>query len=147
MALPTPPPEMSRDDETGAIAAVTYFMTDLYTYTVVSQDTAPWGQMSHSLCNYCSGITTAVEAQRDAQVTTQPGQIVVTGVTSDSLSPLSYSVKLNLSLGRDLELSRTGAVLDDRPPKTVTMGTVAVWQVDRWLIRGVDVLVDNGTPQ
>ncbi len=53
---------MSRADEVGARAAARYFMTDLYAYTEMSQDTTEWRAMSHRECVFCASILKDMEA-------------------------------------------------------------------------------------
>jgi len=137
---PTPPPEMSRDDEVGAVAAATYFLTELYTYTLTSQDTTAWLAMSHAECLYCKSVVSTVDAERAAEVITTPGSLAVTSNSAEASNPLVYGVKLDISVGRAVQRSRLGVVLGDVQPEEVTMGAVVVWQVDRWIVRGVDVL-------
>jgi hypothetical protein len=140
MALPTPPPEMSSADEAGAIAAATYFLTDLYSYTITSHDTSNWLEMSHPLCIYCKSITSAVEAERAEGSATTPGAISVVAVHHELLSAASAGVKLDVRVGPAVKRSATGQLLGEAAQGSATMAAVLVWQSGRWLVRGVDVL-------
>lgn len=140
MALPTPPVEMSRDDETGAIAAATYFLTDLYTYTVTSHDTSGWIGMSHSLCVYCKTVSSAVSAEANEGATTTPGVISVVATRSEAFSALAFGAKLDVHIDRTVKRSQSGEVVGERPASEATMAAVVVRQGNHWLIRGVDVL-------
>ena len=139
VALPTPPPEMARDDETGAIAAATYFLTELYPYTVTSQDTTGWLAMSHDLCVYCASVADSVNSEASRGERTKPGAIKVTRQTVEEANPLSFGVKLDILTGADTHWSRGDQAGDSLPPHRVSLGIVIVWQVDRWIVRGVDV--------
>lgn len=130
---------MARDDETGAVAAATYFLTELYPYTVTSQDTTGWLAMSHALCVYCSSVAESVNAEASRGEHTTPGAITIARQTVEEASPLEFGVKLEILTGADTHWSQGGRVGNPLPPHRVSLGIVVVWHVDRWVIRGVDV--------
>ena len=136
---------MSRDDEAGAVAAATYFLTELYTYTLTSQDTTAWLAMSHEECIYCGGVATAVEAERAASVVTVPGILVVRGATAETLNSLTLGVQVEVSVGKATQWSHAGEQIRELPAEAATMGAIVVWHQDRWIVRGVDVLATESS--
>lgn len=136
---PTPPPEMARDDEVGAMAAAEYFLTRLYPYTVSSQDTGPWREMSHADCVFCtSTLETVASLQADG------GSIEVAPIramrpSQQRLSPLAHAVFLAIETGSDVTRDRTGAISKTSTSGSGSASIVVVRQHDRWLIRGVEL--------
>lgn len=139
MALPTPPPEMERADEAGAVATVTYFLTELYPYTVSSQDTDSWLALSHDLCVYCNSVAKSVRDEADSGLRTIPGVVEILSQSTEEANPLEFGVRLDISTGTDLRWSSTGAFIGKIPPHRVSLGVVVVWHIDRWIVRAVDV--------
>jgi hypothetical protein len=131
---------MSHDDEAGAVAAATYFLTDLYEYTVISHDTSTWLGMSHSLCTYCESISSSVKTEADEGSATTPGRISVVATRSEAFSALAFGASLDIHIGPTIKLSMNGEVIGERSEANATMAAVMVWQDDQWLVRGVDVL-------
>ena len=139
VALPSPPAEMSRDDEVGAVAAAEYFLGELYPYTVSSQNTLAWRAMSHELCTYCSSIAISVEHEAQVGAMTSPGAVTVINKTVEEANPLEYGARFELTVRRDVQRSAGGDVVSESPRQHVQLGIVLVWRVDHWLVRGVDI--------
>ena len=147
MALPTPPPEMSRADETGAIAAATYFITKLYPYTYMSQDTAPLLATSHADCQFCAAVISNVAEEHAAGRSTHPGEMTVDAATSAVVNPLEYQITMDTSQTANTLWSSSGTLLGTDGPHTTTLAVFVVWASDRWILRGVDALRIDGTVQ
>ncbi len=96
VALPAPPPDMSRDDEVGAVAAAEYFL-ELYTYTESSQDIGPWSAMSHADCIFCQSVTDNVAVQRASAQVVKSAPMTVTEESISTLSPVAFSVSLTVT--------------------------------------------------
>lgn len=137
---PTPPPEMARADEAGAVAAVTYFLTDLYRYTVTSQDTSAWLAMSHDECVYCRSTADAIVAERESNVVTTPGDLMVIDTRVDSPASLVFGVQLDVEIGPSVQHARSGEALAGIQGGQATMAAIVMWHSNRWLVRGVDVM-------
>jgi hypothetical protein len=146
MALPTPPPEMSRDDEAGAIAAATYFLTQLYPYTVSSHDTAAWRQMSHPSCSYCSGIVAAIANEEQAGTYTRAGEISVAKTSAQRASLSTYGIRIEFTDDHDTQWGRSGELIRQFPAQRLKLGVVVVRQDDSWVVRGVEVFSSLDEP-
>ncbi len=130
---------MSRADEAGARAAATFFVTELYPYTVATHDTRPWLAMSHSLCSYCASIVDSVTAEEGSGTVTTPGTITVIETRVEEASPLTFGVKLEITVDHDVQRSQEGKAVQAFPAQHLRLGTIVVRQGDRWLVRGVEV--------
>lgn len=135
---PTQPAEMSRDDETGAIAAAHHFL-NLYVYTEETQDTGPWEAMSHSGCVFCKSVIDDVAARRTSHQVTYPAALLVTGTTVEPINPLAYTVKLEVTTGPDALWSSSGSLLDPGTTEHGRMTLIVVNQRNAWLVREVQL--------
>jgi hypothetical protein len=147
MALPTPPPEMSRGDETGAVAAATYFVTEIYPYTYVSQDTAPLMAVSHEKCIFCASVLAAVAEERAAGRSTRPGAMTLNAVTAELINAIEFQVTIDMSQTVDTVWSSTGDLLGSDGPHQTTLAVFVIWDNHRWVLRGVDALRVDGKLQ
>lgn len=136
VALPSPPPEMSRDDEVGAVAAAEYFL-ELYTYTESSQDIGPWSAMSHSECIYCASVLGDVAAQASAGHITHSAPMVVTSRTVRKLNPLAYAITLNVTKEPEELWTLNGRFLAKGADLGGGMDLVLAWQGVGWIVREV----------
>lgn len=129
---------MSRDDETGAVAAAEYFLTDLYEYTLAAQEVAAWEAMSHPDCIYCSAVVDSVEQEMAHERVTIPGDSRATLVRTERLNPLAFGVMLDVDAEADRLRSQSGTLLDTGEPFRDEYEVVVVRQGSDWKIRGVD---------
>ena len=139
MALPTPPPEMSRADEAGAIAAATYFMTALYTYTETTQDTAPWRAVSHADCVFCASILKDIAGQQSDGQFTVVAPIRIGRLSSQALNPAAFSITMDITTGPDEDFATSGESLGRTTEDSGTATVIVVRQGATWLTRGVDL--------
>lgn len=130
---------MARDDETGAIAAATYFLTELYPYTEMSQDTTHWVAMSHPDCIFCKSVLADIAAQRDANRVAVIAPIRVQDRTLAILGPAMFSVKFEIRTGPDEDFSATGVSLGRTTADGGTANVIVVRQGTIWRTRGVDL--------
>jgi hypothetical protein len=147
IALPTPPPEMARDDEAGAVAAATYFITELYPYAVANHDVARFKEVSHSDCQFCASTASTIASELDAGRVTHPGSAVVKASTAKPMSTLAYEIDLSIHQDADTLWTVNGDLISQSSPRNMELAVFVVWRVDGWNLRGVDLLSLNGTPQ
>lgn len=135
---PTQPPEMTRDDETGAVAAARY-MLDLYAYAEGTHDLAQWKAISHDECVFCRGVADDVaQRQSDGQVT-RSGALLITSQEVRELNPLAYSIVMDVTSGPDAIWTTAGRLVDPGRASAGRLTIVVVFHVDRWIIREVQV--------
>jgi hypothetical protein len=139
MVMPTPPPEMSRDDEAGAVAAATYFMTQLYPYTEMTQETASWVAMSHQDCIFCKSILEDVATQRLVGRRAVIAPVRINRTSTQSVNPAVFSVTLDMTTGPDEDFNAEGVSLGKTAADSGTATIVVVRQADKWLTRGVEL--------
>ena len=144
---PTQPPEMTRDDETGALAAANFFLTALYPYAVRSQDTASWDSYSGQICKFCASLKESILTEKGAEQFTVPGRILVTNQHVTELDGVRFQVDFDVSQSADVTYSATGDVLGGRPARTLGLTFLVVRNPGQWLIGGVDVRSVNGQQQ
>ena len=144
---PTQPPEMTRDDETGAVAAANFFLTALYPYAVRSQDTTSWDSYSGQICTFCASLKESILAEKGAEQFTVPGRILVTKQRVTELDAVRFQVDFEVSQSADVTYSVTGDVLGGRPARTLDLTFLVVRNPGQWLIGGVDVRAVNGQQQ
>lgn len=135
---PRQPTEMSRDDETGAAAAVAYVLS-LYAYTESAQDTAPWSAISHPSCKFCQGVLDDVAARRAAGQTARFQPLIVTSRRTLSASALQYSIAVSVAAGPDSSWTKDGRLIDPGRVTTAELTFLVVFQIDRWLVREAHV--------
>ncbi|MBN9373956.1 MAG: hypothetical protein J0I40_00905 [Cellulomonas sp.] len=139
VALPTPPPEMSRADEAGAIAAASYYMTDLYVYTEMSQDTTRWRAMSHRDCVFCASILKDIAALQSEGQFTIVAPIRVSRISAQALSPAVFSVTIDMTTGPDEDFTKGGGSLGRTTEDSGTATVIVIRQGTEWITRGVDL--------
>lgn len=144
---PTAPPEMTRDDEAGAVAAVTFFLTELYPYTVSTQDTAAWDSYSAQICKYCVSLKDSVLAERAAGQSTRPGHVSITSRKLTVIDPLRYRFDVELQQGADVTYTAGGAVVGGRAQRTIGLALLVVRNPGQWLIGGMEILTVDGVAQ
>ncbi|CAL8974114.1 hypothetical protein CELL_01702 [Cellulomonas sp. T2.31MG-18] len=144
---PTQPAEMAHDDETGAAAAGAFFITQLYPYTVSSQDTASWDKFSAEICSFCKSLKSSVVAEKDANQQTRPGAISIKSQKLGIIDPLRYRIDLEVSQEADVTYSSDGLVAGGRPARTIGLAVLVVRNPGQWLIGGIQVLTVNGVAQ
>ena len=133
---------MSRDDETGAVAAATYFL-DLYTYTESTQDTGPWKAMSHADCSFCNSVLDEVETRRAAGQVVYPAKMNAHSAEPTMLNPLMYSIAIDLSTGPDQVLRADGTVVDPGKLEHGVMTTIVTYRYSSWVVREVNLDPDE----
>ena len=129
---------MSRDDETGAIAAARHFL-DLYRYTESSQDVAAWAAVSHPECVFCRSVMKDVADRKAAGELVTPAAMTVHAVRTSPLGPLAYSVEFDLSTGPDAVSRVDGTLVSEGNQERGRMAAVVVYQQSRWIVREVDL--------
>ncbi|HEY0118178.1 MAG TPA: DUF6318 family protein [Cellulomonas sp.] len=134
IALPSPPPEMSREDEAGAVAAAKYFL-ELYTYTESTQDTGPWIAMSHPSCIYCVSVRDDVAAQLNARQVTLSAPMTVTSLTAQELNPLAYSISVRVRKQPEELWTSEGALIARGSDVGGGLRLVLVRHPGKWLVR------------
>lgn len=142
VAVPTPPPEMSREDETGAVAAARYFL-DLYAYTQSTQDTGPWQAMSHPDCIFCQSVIDDIADRRAAGQIVHPAEPTVHSAEPSTLNPLMYAVALNLTTGPDRVLRTDGTVVSPGKRERGLMTAVMTRRGSQWTVREVSLEPDQ----
>ncbi len=147
MPSPTPPPDMARDDEAGAIAAAVYFLTELYPYSVTTQNAAPLASMSHPECQFCTSVETAIAAEKSAGQVTHPGASTVLGAAALPVNPLTYDVTLTIDQAADVLWSADGTRISSNSSRSVEFAVIVIWHGDSWMLRGVDALSIDGIKQ
>ena len=138
MAVPTPPPEMSRADEAGAVATVTYFLA-VYPYTEATQDTTIWQELSHPDCIFCKSVLDDVAQRRAARQVVVPAPIVVRNRETTAINPMAYSIAADVSTGPDVLRGVDGSLLDAGRIRTGTMTVVVLLHGESWTVRGVQL--------
>ena len=133
---PTQPPDMSRDDETGAIAAVDYFLA-LYTYTESTQDTAPWEALSHPSCTFCTSVVDDVASQRAQGRVMRAQPMTVTERSVKTLAAVAFEITVQVTKAPDELWSTDGQQLDAGSDIGGTLDVIVIYQVDRWVVRAV----------
>lgn len=147
VALPTPPAEMARDDEVGAVAAARYFVTDLYRYTMASQDATAFDAVSHPECQFCASVHTSIASDTDAHHITVPGTAVIVSYTALPMSLIAYEVDLSINQDADVLWSSGGEFLGRNSPRQIQLAVFVVWRTDKWILRGVDLQPSSGAPK
>lgn len=139
MALPTPPPEMSRADEAGAIAAAAYFLTQLYPYTISTHDTSAWLVMSNQDCKFCaSAIAASAElVNRGEVVSFAPFR--ATNFSTEQRSPVAFGVFFDLETGPDSTFDSGGRVVATRPATHGRASIAIVLRERQWQVLGVQL--------
>ena len=130
---------MSRDDETGAIAAATYFLRDLYAYTERTQDTARWVAMSHPDCVFCKSVLDDIAEQRSASHIAVVAPIRFRSTSVDFVSPLMFSVTAEISTGPDQDFAMDGTFLGASTEDSGTATIIVIRRDNAWLTRGVEL--------
>lgn len=133
---PTQPAEMSRDDETGAIAAVDYFL-GLYAYTESTQDTRPWESISHPSCTFCTSVVDDTTSQRAQGRVMRAQPMAVMARSVKQLAPVAYEITVQVTKAPDALWSTDGHELDAGNDVGGTLDVIVIYQVDRWVVRAV----------
>jgi hypothetical protein len=134
---------MSRDDEVGAVAAAEYFLTELYPYTVTSQDAAEWSTMSDADCVFCASTLGRVEDLRNVQAFTLLAPIRVASRSLEVVGPAAFGVFLDIETGPDQTFSGTGELLRTDAAASGRAQIALSRQNERWVVLGVELDKDN----
>ncbi len=146
MPSPTPPPDMARDDEAGAIAAAVYFLTELYPYTVNSKDTDAWLAMSHPDCIFCASTVDTVEGLKLSGERAAIAPIRITSQSSEGIDPVRFGVFLAIETGPDRRFGADGS-LTGEVPITYGKASIAITrQAGIWLVRGIELVPVESRP-
>lgn len=133
---PTQPAEMSRDDETGAVAAVDYFL-GLYAYTESTQDTGPWKAISHSSCTFCASVIDDITSQRAQGRVMRAQSMTVLARSVKKLAPVAYEITVQVTKAPDALWSADGQELDAGNDVGGSLDVIVIFQIDRWVVRAV----------
>lgn len=96
--LPAPMPSPARPDqwadtgETGAQAAAVWFVRDLYSYVVETNDVTDWQALSEPDCEFCRSVVDDVAKGVQTGTVLRQGVTTVTVTRYEALNPLAYSV-------------------------------------------------------
>ncbi|MFS0703413.1 DUF6318 family protein [Cellulomonas sp. 179-A 9B4 NHS] len=143
---PTRPAAMGTNDEAGAVAAAEYFLSDLYDYMYVSGDTTEWAALAADDCSFCNSVLSDVESMKTANHSDTGSAVEVTASRGAAINRgESYSVWVTAAQSPSQRRDAHGAVVTEDAGGTYDL-FLAVWWIDGWVIRGVDVLATHGEP-
>lgn len=157
--LPAPMPSPARPDqwadtgETGAQAAAVWFVRDLYSYVVETNDVTDWQALSEPDCEFCrSTIENATAATNEATVQ-RPSGVTASVTRVETLNPLAYSVLLDYRDGATSVYTSAGEQVATLDP-AVGQLLIVVYRVGhdwhlregQWFDRGVAVPTAGATP-
>lgn len=134
--LPTPPADMARDDEVGAVAAARYFL-DLYAYTESTQDTGPWEAMSHDDCVFCRSVLDDVATQVAAGQVTHSAAMSITSQEIEELNPLAFAISLIVTKRPEELWTLDGQFVAAGDDVGGGIRLIVVRHPDSWLVREV----------
>lgn len=137
---------METNDEAGAVAAAQYFLSDLYDYMYRSGDTTEWAALAADDCSFCNSVLSDVESMTTAGQVDTGSVVEVIGSRGAAISEgESYSVWVTASQGRSERRDANGTLVSEDAGGTYDL-FLAVWWLDGWVVRGVDVLSPGGDP-
>lgn len=146
MASPARPDEWRGTGEIGAQAAAVWFVRDLYSYVVETNDLTDWQALSEPDCEFCTN-TAENAAAASAAGTVQRVSGVTSSVTRvEELNPLAYSVLLDYADLTTLVYTDAGELVDTLEPAegqllVVVYRVGADWHLreGQWFERGATV--------
>ncbi|WP_159809640.1 DUF6318 family protein [Cellulomonas citrea] len=92
VASPTLPEHWADTGERGAQAAAVWFVRDLYTYVVETNDSTQWQALSLPDCVFCANTTKSVQDGLTAGTVQRLTGVQVTVTRVEELNPLAYAV-------------------------------------------------------
>lgn len=92
VAAPALPEHWADTGERGAQAAAVWFVRDLYTYVVETNDSTQWQALSLPDCVFCANTTKSVQDGLTAGTVQRLTGVQVTVTRVEELNPLAYAV-------------------------------------------------------
>ena len=145
VAAPQRPSEMDRTDESGARAAAVYFV-NLYSYVLVTGDTAEWDSMTWETCTFCARIREiAISIQSDG-ASTVGGDLTVydIAVAHDDLLD-GYPVRVGFAQEPATRIRADGTVAKEMPRNSGHVQVDMKWVDTGWKVLEV-ATVDGAQP-
>lgn len=137
---------MVNADESGAVAAATYF-AELYSYAWASGDTTSWEDMSSDTCEWCAQVSDDIAAMVDAGERSTGASIVVEESNGTEIEPERwYSADLRIAQGESQRFSADGSVVKDSPGGRFRLFAALSWSGGAWQVDAVDILDVKNKP-
>jgi len=133
--LPVMPPEMANNDAAGAEAAVRYFL-DLYGYTYLTRDTAPFDAMSDDDCVFCNSVLTEV-SEMLANGEMQAGGLIKVEVISANTYYANtdvHIIDLESTQLPYVEIGPTGEVIAESDGGAMSISIIVQLMPSGWLV-------------
>ena len=134
---------MARDDQAGAVAAATYFLIELYPYTIASQDTVPWIAMSHQDCKFCASAVRTATGLHDSDLIVLVAPLRASHISFETVSPVAFSVFFDVETGPDRTYTMDGALTEETSIASGKASVAVVRQGLKWIVLGVDLQETN----
>lgn len=135
---PERPAAMDTVDADGAAAVARYFL-ELYPYVYATGDLAEWKAMSHPECVFCASVSSDVEAQVAAGISSTGGGVTVESAHVAQIDVDYFTVSLVASQAATTDVSGDGATVGATDGGRSLL-TIIVWrQADAWVIRGIEI--------
>lgn len=116
VASPTLPEHWTDTGERGAQAAAAWFVRDLYTYVVETNDSTRWQALSQPDCVFCTNTTQAAQKGLADGTVERLTSVRVTVTRVEELNPLAYAVLMDYSDGGSTVQKLDGEVVDTTEP-------------------------------
>lgn len=116
VASPALPEHWADTGERGAAAAATWFVRDLYTYVVETNDSTRWQALSQPDCVFCTNTTQATQKALTDGTVERLTSVQVTVTRVEELNPLAYAVLMDYSDGGSTVQKLDGEVVDTVEP-------------------------------
>jgi hypothetical protein len=145
MASPAKPAAWSDTGEGGAAAAAVWFVRDLETYVLETNDAAEWSALSHPDCVFCNQTLEVVRTKQAQGLVLRHGIGSVKAVRADELNPLSYSVVLEIDQPEARVYQLDGAQQGTVAAERGSMLLVLIREGPDWQLRAGEWF-DDGVP-
>lgn len=131
---------MSSADESGAVAAATYF-AELYSYAWATGDTSSWEEMSSEACEWCTQVADDIAAMVSSRERSTGASMLVEESNGTEIEPQRwYSADLRVIQGSSQRLAADGTVLSDSPGGRFRFFAALSWTAGSWQVDAVDIL-------
>ncbi|MBU4213926.1 MAG: hypothetical protein KJ792_04640 [Actinobacteria bacterium] len=116
MASPGRPDQWPETGELGAQAAAVWFVRDLYSYVVETNDLTDWQALSEPGCEFCQSAADNAAAASTAGTVQRLAGVTASVTRVETLNPLAYSVLLDYADGTTLVYTATGELVTTLDP-------------------------------
>lgn len=135
---PERPTAMDTVDVDGAAAVARYFL-ELYPYVYATGDLEEWKALSHPECIFCASVSSDVETQVAAGISSTGGDVTVESADVVQLDADYFTVRLVASQAPTTDVSGDGATVGSTDGGRSLL-TIIVWrQADAWVVRGIEI--------